>query len=927
MAQTLAMAFSIYATDNASPTFDKVGSSATKAGTALKNAGTAAGTMSRQLQDAANKASGSGARIGDGLVKGIAKAAGSQLLKSAGTAIGNKIVTESAKALGQTSLFQKLKANATRAGVEAGQKMANGLEKPASDIPWKRVLVGAGLAAGALAAGSLAGRIFGREAGSSASGAFKPSFSNGGLLSSLKLGAVGAAAGIAAGAVGALTAALKLGGDRLVAIDDATAKLRGLGHSAKDVTAIMGSALAAVKGTAFGLGDAATIAASSVAAGIKPGKDLERTLRDVADAATIGGSSLTDMGGIFNKVATSNKVYNDTLNQLGDQGIPIVQLLAKQMHVSAAAVTDLASKGKIDFQTFRSAMEAGLGGSALSSGNTFTGALANAKAALGRFGADLLKGAFPQLKRVFGDVTLALDSAAPAATRLGAKIGHVLSDIITNVEGVAPVVGQLGPLFEGAGRIVGALFAPAAGAGVRAYTRNLTSLIDFVATHQADVVKGLQSGANAALDLGQALVDAASAGLRGVGNLADGVAGFVQSGTAAIGSLVHGAADIATLMGPAGIPIINAAKNFDKTQASADGVADGLRNAGKGARSLASGIESSLTPSLKKTRDHVNEVANQEIFKAKQRDAAAKLAVAVRDIGTNADGSQVHLKKFSDISKLSASAQKGLRDRIKDAQGALKDQLGAMQSAGAGQKSLTKAWQTGRDRLADEFQQMGLSKKAAQDLAEKYAGIKPKVNTKFTTPGLPSAVSNANTLKNTLNSIPKNVQIKINQSVATKGDHLLKNSDKNVGNTGGVWTGSRIVKAATGTVLPGWSPGADIHKFYSATAGELHLAGGESIMVPQFTRAMGGAAGIGRLNRAAEAGTLGRTGVARFSSGGSWMPPKTIQPQQILKVQQAAPPTVVSRGPLVHVERMESGIDLDAAMRRAEFLERAGSFG
>ncbi|WP_051820669.1 hypothetical protein [Streptomyces flavochromogenes] len=44
---------------------------------------------------------------------------------------------------------------------------------------------------------------------------------------------------------------------------------------------------------------------------------------------------------------------------------------------------------------------------------------------------------------------------------------------------------------------------------------------------------------------------------------------------------------------------------------------------------------------------------------------------------------------------------------------------------------------------------------------------------------------------------------------------------------------------ATGGVLPGYTPGKDVHKFYSATGGGLELSGGEAIMRPEFTRAVG----------------------------------------------------------------------------------------
>lgn len=44
---------------------------------------------------------------------------------------------------------------------------------------------------------------------------------------------------------------------------------------------------------------------------------------------------------------------------------------------------------------------------------------------------------------------------------------------------------------------------------------------------------------------------------------------------------------------------------------------------------------------------------------------------------------------------------------------------------------------------------------------------------------------------------------------------------------------------ATGGVLPGYTPGRDVHRFYSATGGGLELSGGEAIMRPEWTRAVG----------------------------------------------------------------------------------------
>jgi hypothetical protein len=46
-------------------------------------------------------------------------------------------------------------------------------------------------------------------------------------------------------------------------------------------------------------------------------------------------------------------------------------------------------------------------------------------------------------------------------------------------------------------------------------------------------------------------------------------------------------------------------------------------------------------------------------------------------------------------------------------------------------------------------------------------------------------------------------------------------------------------KFASGGIMPGYTPGRDVHRFVSPTGGALELSGGESIMRPEFTRAVG----------------------------------------------------------------------------------------
>jgi hypothetical protein len=53
------------------------------------------------------------------------------------------------------------------------------------------------------------------------------------------------------------------------------------------------------------------------------------------------------------------------------------------------------------------------------------------------------------------------------------------------------------------------------------------------------------------------------------------------------------------------------------------------------------------------------------------------------------------------------------------------------------------------------------------------------------------------------------------------------------------WGTEPSTKKAQGGVLPGYTPGRDVHQFISPTAGRLELSGGEAIMRPEWTAAMG----------------------------------------------------------------------------------------
>lgn len=84
--------------------------------------------------------------------------------------------------------------------------------------------------------------------------------------------------------------------------------------------------------------------------------------------------------------------------------------------------------------------------------------------------------------------------------------------------------------------------------------------------------------------------------------------------------------------------------------------------------------------------------------------------------------------------------------------------------------------------------------------------------------------------------------------------------------------GGTLLKASGG-VLPGYTPGQDPHMFYSPTGGTLGLSGGEAVMRPEWTRAVG-KQNVDKMNSAARTGGVGgvkrvlASGLGRYNMGG-----------------------------------------------------------
>lgn len=228
---------------------------------------------------------------------------------------------------------------------------------------------------------------------------------------------LGGAAVVAGGMIaGAMTKAMVGGFSRLSNIENAQAKMKGLGFSAKDISSAMDGASEAVDGTAFALDEMASAASVAMAAGLKPGKQLNSYMATLKNAASASGSALGEMGAILNKTLTSGKASTMEINQIADRGLPIWSKLQEAYGVTADELRDMVSRGEVDTATFMKVMDDMTGSVADEMGGTTSSAIKNFGAALSKLGADMLQGLYP----VIGPLFNALKSGVQMIQQLGA---------------------------------------------------------------------------------------------------------------------------------------------------------------------------------------------------------------------------------------------------------------------------------------------------------------------------------------------------------------------------------------------------------------------------------------------------------------------------------------------------------------------------
>lgn len=354
------------------------------------------------------------------------------------------------------------------------------------------------------------------------------------------------------------------GKKRALNIEQAKFQFQGLGM---DVEQSMEDALYAVKGTAFGLDEAAVAASQFGASGIESGEEMQNALRGISGVAAMAGAGYSDIANVFTKVAGQGRVMGDDLNRLGTRGINAAATLAEFFNETSegankteADIREMVTKGEIDFNTFAQAMSEAFGEHATKANETYTGSLSNMRAALARIGAAFFTPRFEAMRRIFNALTPVIDAVSDALQPMVEWFERASAVSATNIvnflEGLDlswlrvimhPIVQIFNNLSRAAGamaKIVGGAlrtaFPPATGAQIFSIVsaiRDFTSRLVLVGP-TADKVQRSLAGFFAIFGIGWEIVKALGSMLVDVfGEIFKG-SGIVLDATASFGDFV-----------------------------------------------------------------------------------------------------------------------------------------------------------------------------------------------------------------------------------------------------------------------------------------------------------------------------------------------------------------------------------------------------
>ena len=358
----------------------------------------------------------------------------------------------------------------------------------------------------------------------------------------------------------ALTDSLINGGrERSQKIKDAKFQIEGLlgeEEYAKQWSRIDESINYAVADTAYGYDSAARAASQFLASSVKVGDEMDRSLRAISGVAAMTNSTYDDISNIFTRIAGQGRVMAIDLNSLASRGLNAAAILGKSMGKTESEVRDMVSDGKISFQQFADAMDNAFGEHAKKGNETFSGALANMKAAMSRIGAKLWDPLIDNERDVFNQMRLLINDLNNnylngAIDSFNSKMNNIFGNIIKFFElgGVKNIVLSIGDAFNYLSSVLKPIgdafkevFPPIAVETLVEYSKKLKELTSNfkLSEKTANNIKNTFKGLFSILDIGISAVGAIVKGLGSLLGTLTGISGGVVGVTGAFGNWVTG---------------------------------------------------------------------------------------------------------------------------------------------------------------------------------------------------------------------------------------------------------------------------------------------------------------------------------------------------------------------------------------------------
>lgn len=286
----------------------------------------------------------------------------------------------------------------------------------------------------------------GKSAGKRLSTTISNSLSNLGstLTKNITLPALGAVTAIS-GLVGAL------GFRRLIGMDNARAKLEGMGYEGERLTKVMNDAREAVTGTTMTMAEGVDIASGALAAGVKQGEELQHYIKLVGSAAVGANRPVSDMAMIFNRVQGAGKLMTMELNMI-EQGMPgFAQAMADTLAKgSMENFREMVTNGEVGSADFLKVMDKFAGGMADAYAGTWSGMAKNVVSNIGIIGESLIGGLFEDGKQGLANFLeiLRSDSLKDWAKSTGESIREFTHDIIDGAKQLIDWWNKLSPIAQ-----------------------------------------------------------------------------------------------------------------------------------------------------------------------------------------------------------------------------------------------------------------------------------------------------------------------------------------------------------------------------------------------------------------------------------------------------------------------------------------------